>query len=140
MRSPGQERRTRERESLLKFVAALDKYEIPSGLPEVRDHLSALFDADGIDYQLLAGATASALRSWPEFRDLLADADRFDAATIEIKMRSAEFIEALRGPLFRKLLRRTVVTDLAIERLVTLLRRLYLEWVEDRSRDIAEHL
>jgi SAM-dependent methyltransferase len=113
-----------------KYLDAHGALEILSGSAAVRRRLAAMFEVEGIDHRNLAGTATQALALWPPFKAFLFDAQRDDVRSIEGKMESPEFLDTFQDPLFHRLMRKTIVRDLAMERLITILRRLYLQWVE----------
>jgi 2-polyprenyl-3-methyl-5-hydroxy-6-metoxy-1,4-benzoquinol methylase len=129
--------RKRNRESLLKFVKALSSLTISADSPPFRRHLAALFESEGIDFRPLAGTAMRALRLCPVFKELLEDADRLGTAAIQHKLRLPGYLEALDDPLAHRLLRRTIVTDLSLERLLTIIRREYLQREEDKHWELS---
>jgi SAM-dependent methyltransferase len=112
----------KNRQNLLRFIAAVRTHKVASDSPMVRRLLASFFDADGIDYQELAGAAAAQLRQVPGIANLI------DCAT-RGAISEAGHLRALDDPLMHKLLRRTVVTDLSLERLLSAVRSCYLNLV-----------
>ena len=110
------------RRELLRFIAAIKTHGIVSGSPLVRRLLASFFDADGIDYRQLADVSAAELRQVPEIANLI------DCAT-RGAIKDADCLRVMDDPLMHKLLRRTVVTDLSLERLLSTVRSCYLNWV-----------
>jgi SAM-dependent methyltransferase len=121
------------RRELLRFIAALKTHHIISGSPKVRRLLASFFDADGIDYQELAGVSAAELRQVPAIADLIDCATR--GALSEV-----DRLRVLDDPLMHKLLRRTVVTDLSLERLLSAVRSCYLNLVLTDPAALADQL
>ena len=124
-----------------KVADATGALELLSDSPAARNHIAAMLRGDGADSRKLAATAARALTLWPAFRVALVEAERSDVRALERRMHSAEFPETLLDPLFESVMRRTVVPDLSIERLVTILRRLYLQRTENPDYRLeGEHL
>jgi SAM-dependent methyltransferase len=134
----GERQRETARESLLKFVDALDGREAVSDSPGLRRHLSVLLDSQGISPQRLVHTAVSSLKSTSQFRLWLEDAERRDVSAIREKLGCPEDVEALDDPLFHRLLRRAIVADFSIERLLTTLRHIYLEWLTRGGHEFSE--
>jgi SAM-dependent methyltransferase len=128
-RPAGTLREPSERRALLKFLRAVESREFSSIPPALEGHLTALFDEDGVGHQHLANTAFSLLKLSPRFNFLLQSADRMDEEAIEISLHDPDNMRALDAPLLHGLLRQTIVTDLPLERLVTHLRRIYLNRV-----------
>jgi len=129
--------RKRNRESLLKFAQAIGSRSLSSDSAPFRRHLAMLFETEGLDFRILSRTAAAALALCPVFKEMLEDADRLDAAAIRHKLRLPGYLEALDDPLAHRLLRRTFVVDLSFERLLTIIRRLYLEREEDKHWNLT---
>ena len=121
------------RRELLRFIAAIKTHKIVSGSPLVRRLLASFFDVDGIDYQELAGVSAAELRQVPEIANLI------DCAT-RGAISDADCLRVIDDPLMHKLLRRTVVTDLSLERLLSTVRSCYLNWVLNDPAALTDQL
>jgi SAM-dependent methyltransferase len=126
MKNPHSEETVRARDLKLKFVRALAGRTLRSDSPLLRQHLAALFDSEGIDLQALAGSAIAALKLHPVVNEMLEDAESLDAAAIRQKLSLPRYMEALDHPLVHRLLRRTIVSDVPFERLLTVLRRAFL--------------
>jgi SAM-dependent methyltransferase len=126
-----------DRQSLLKFIEALSTRQINIDSPPFRRHLAQLMESEGVDYQSLFVTAMRALRLWPPFRELLDDADRTDADAIQQKLRLPQYLETLDDPLVHRLLRGTVVGNLTMERLLTILRRTFLERGEHQQWELT---
>ena len=121
------------RPELLRFIAALQAHKIVSGSPLVRRLLASFFDVDGIDYQELAGVSTAELRQIPEIANLIGCATRGAIS-------NAGCLRVIDDPLMHKLLRRTVVTDLPLERLLSAARSCYLNWVLNDPPALTDQL
>ncbi len=124
------------RESDLKFIKALSRTGgLRSESSPFREQLAGLFALEKVDLHVLGHVAVGSLRLQPRFDELVKDAELADLAGLQRKLTVSEYCESLDQPLFHRLLRRTVVRDLAIEHLLTKVRRLYLQWVDEGKLD-----
>ncbi len=115
------------------FAAFFSTCRVLDLSPRVRGHLTLLLNQEGIDPQQLVGAALGQLQlSW--FTELIADASRDDMASLAKKLRDDAYLKQFDENLLHLLLRRTIVTDLPLEHLLTLLRRLFLQWNDERAQ------
>ncbi len=127
---PGESERTdADRESLLRFFDTLGARRIATDSPGLRRHLAKLFELERVNFQKLALLTWSAIATQPELKQLVEDAEQRDSASIERRLEMPENLVLLDDPLLHRLLRRTIVSALAAERLLTQLRRIFLDRV-----------
>jgi 2-polyprenyl-3-methyl-5-hydroxy-6-metoxy-1,4-benzoquinol methylase len=107
---------------LLEWIEALRAREITSDSPPFRQHLAALFEEQGIDFQSLAKPSLRALRQSPPIGELLRHADAGSDDLVMERLALPEFRAALEEPLMHLVLRRTILVDVSFERLFTVIR------------------
>jgi hypothetical protein len=122
-----------DRVRLLRFIAPFKNHRVESDSPGMRHILALFFNAPGIDYQDLANVAASALVNAPEISDLISRNEQ--GAVIE-----PVDLRALDHPLTHKLLRRAVVTDLPLERLLVAVRSCCLNTAITDPAALTGHL
>jgi 2-polyprenyl-3-methyl-5-hydroxy-6-metoxy-1,4-benzoquinol methylase len=133
---PGGEAADRQRESLLRLVDALRTRVVSTDSPLFRRMLADLFEEDRINFNSLVYTAAAALKAQPEFGELIRDAESSDFSAVEQKLNLPQYLEILEDPLLHRMLRRTVVRDFPVERLLTILRRIFLAWLENGRKDL----
>jgi SAM-dependent methyltransferase len=117
------------------FADFYSTHRIQARSPRVRGHLTLLLNQDGIEPEQLVWAALDQLQL-PWFAELLADASRRDMASLAKKLRDDEYLKQLDENLLHALLRRTINTDLPLEQLIILLRRLLLQWAEENAHGL----
>jgi SAM-dependent methyltransferase len=116
-----------DREVDLAFIRALANtrgFDADSTL--LRRHLAALFGLEQVDLQGLWAVATRALKQQPRFGRLVEEASRASPSDFGRKLQSGDLLDALDDPLCHGLLRKTIVQDLELERLLTRLRCTFL--------------
>jgi len=112
----------------------------------VFEDLSRALFVEGIDYQLMVGAILSAMQFEPDMSPLLSIKGKYDNldTTVIQRFLSGELQSVDKNQPFCRLMKVTIINDIRIERLLTALRRAFLEFiVSSEDKDgvfIGQHM
>lgn len=90
------------------------------------------------NYQDVVNASVSLLKLMPPFHHLLQIVEQGDREKVKSLIRSGEVFQIVNDPLFLSLLKKTIVTDPQVEKLLTVLRREFLDAFIDKQLPVEQ--